>query len=105
MVTLLEGHPISYLDFMFDQSNFTQVQVAARKQVFPFEQQLYDLFLIRFGPLPEALEVQSLQGPSLLWIAIEFLSSPYWEDHWWHLVGRYDLANHSLCRDFDRMGA
>ena len=73
LVTFLEGHLICYLDFMFDQSSFTQVQVTVGKQMFPFEQQFSGLFLLRFRPLPKALEVQGLQDPSLLGIAVEFL--------------------------------
>ena len=42
--------------------------------------------------------------PRLIPFAIGFLQSPCQEDHWWHLVGRHDLANHSLCRDFDGTG-
>ena len=64
---VLEGHLICYLNFMFDQSSFAHVQVTVAKQVFIFEQQLSGLFLLRFA---EALEVQGLQDPSLLGIAI-----------------------------------
>ena len=91
-VMFFERHPICYLNFMFDQTSFTKVQVALGKQVFPFEQQFSGLFLLRFGPFPEALEIQHLQDPSLLGIAVGLLWSPCWEGHWWHLVGRQDLA-------------
>ena len=104
-MALLEGHLICYLYFMLDQSSFTQVQVAVLKQVFPFEQQFFGLFLLQFRPLFEALEVQGLQDPSLLGCVIGFFGSTHWEDHQWHLVGRCYLSNHSLGRDFHRMGA
>ena len=103
-VALFEGHPICYLYFMLDQSSFAQVQVVACKQVFPFEQQFSGLFLLWFGPLFEALEVQGLQDPSLLGFVIGFFGSPHWEDHWWHLVCRCCLSNHSLGGHFHGMG-
>ena len=56
-VVLFEGHLIHYLYFMLDQSSFAQVQVAAQKQVFPFEQQFSGLFLLSFRPFLEALEI------------------------------------------------
>ena len=99
-VMLLEGCLICYLNFLLDQSSFVQVQIAAGKHVFPFEQQLSGLFLLRFRPLLEALEVQCLQNPSLLGIAFGFPGSPCQENHWLDLVGRDDLDNHSLSGDF-----
>ena len=72
-VMLLEGCLICYLNFMFDQSSITLVQVTAGKQVFLFEQQFSSLFPLRFGPFSEALEVQDLQDPSLLGIAAGLL--------------------------------
>ena len=45
-VVLFERHLICYLYFMFDESNFTQVQVTACKQVFPFEKQFSGLLLL-----------------------------------------------------------
>ena len=89
---LFEGHLIHHLYFMLDQCSFAQVQVTVGKQMF----QLSGLFLLWFGPVLEALEVQSLQDPSLLGFAIGFLRSPCWEDLWWHLVGRGSLPNQSL---------
>ena len=68
---LLEEHPICYFDPMFDQSSFTQVQVTAGKQVFPFEWQLSGLLLLRFRPFPKALEVQGLQDPSLMGLLLD----------------------------------
>ena len=103
-VMLLEGHPIYYLYFIFDQSSFAQVQVPAGKQVLPFEQQLSGLFLLRFRPLSEALELQGLQESSSLAIAIGFLGSPCQEDFQWNLVGRHNLGTCSLCGDFNGMG-
>ena len=99
-VMLFEGCPIHHLYFMLDQSSFAQVQVAEGKQVLPFWQQLSCLFLLWFGLLLEAFEVQGIQDPSLLGCAIGFLGSPCWDDHWWHLVGRGTPPNHSLCGDF-----
>ena len=56
------------------------MQVTAGKLVLQFEQQLMGLFLLRFRPFPKALEVQDLQDPPLLGVAVWLLWSPSWED-------------------------
>ena len=104
-VVLFEGHLICYFYVMVDHSSFAQVQVAAYKQVSPFVWQFSGLFLFWFGPLLDALEVQDLQDPSPLEFVIGFLRRLCQEDYCWHLVGGDNLPNHSLCKDFHRMGA
>ena len=104
-VALFEGHLIHYCYFVFVQSSFAQVQVTACKHVLPFEHQLSGLLLLWFGPFFGTFEVQGLQDPSLLGFVAWLLRSPGWVDYQWHLVGRGNLSNHSLCGDFHSMGA
>ena len=103
-VMLLEGCLIHYLYFVFGQSSFTEVQITVCKQVLPFEQQLSGLLLLWFGSFFETLEAQGLQDPSLLGFLAWLFRSPGWMDNWWYLVGRDNLPNHSLCRNFHSTG-
>ena len=45
-IMILKGHLICQHYFVFGQSSFAHIQVTMCKQVFPFEQQLPDLFLL-----------------------------------------------------------
>ena len=51
LVILLEGHPVHQFNPVLNQGCFAQVQLTTGNQVFSFEQQLPDLFLLCFRPL------------------------------------------------------